>query len=88
MAAVESMAAGKPVIVAAAGGLVETVVDGETGVWLPPAPTPEDLARAVSALDANAANGLAEACRERAEHYSTARFLTGMEEAFQHVRGL
>ena len=36
MSPVKSMAAGKPVIGVADGGLLETVVDGETGILLPP----------------------------------------------------
>jgi glycosyltransferase involved in cell wall biosynthesis len=81
MAAVESMAAGKPALVAGAGGYLETVVDGSTGVWLPADPEPEDVVRAVSALDANRAAGMAGACRERAGLYARERFLEGMEEA-------
>jgi glycosyltransferase involved in cell wall biosynthesis len=34
--AVEAQAAGRPVVAAAAGGALETVVDGETGVHFPP----------------------------------------------------
>ena len=87
MAAVESMAAGKPVIAAASGGFRETVLDGETGVWLPPDPEPEDLARAVLRMDAVAGSRMAGACRERAGQFSTARFLAGMEEAFLRAGG-
>ncbi len=36
IAAVEAQAAGRPVVAAAAGGALETVVDGETGVLVPP----------------------------------------------------
>lgn len=35
IAAVESQAAGRPVVATAAGGVLETVVDGETGVLVP-----------------------------------------------------
>jgi glycosyltransferase involved in cell wall biosynthesis len=34
--AVEAQAAGRPVVAAAAGGALETVIDGETGVLVPP----------------------------------------------------
>ncbi|MBA3809950.1 MAG: glycosyltransferase [Solirubrobacterales bacterium] len=50
--AVEAQAAGRPVIAAAAGGALETVLDGETGLLV----TPDDIdafARAISALDAH-----------------------------------
>lgn len=39
IAAVESQAAGRPVVAAAGGGALETVVDGETGVLVPPGDT-------------------------------------------------
>ena len=35
--AVEAQAAGRPVVAAASGGALETVIDGETGVLVPPA---------------------------------------------------
>lgn len=36
LAGVEAMAAGKPIVASAAGGLKELVVDGETGILVPP----------------------------------------------------
>jgi len=45
--AVEAQAAGRPVIAAAAGGALETVIDGETGVLVPPGDI-DALARALS----------------------------------------
>lgn len=50
--AVEAQAAGRPVIAAAAGGALETVLDRETGLLV----TPDDIdafARAISELDAH-----------------------------------
>lgn len=44
---VEAMAAGRPVIGLGRGGLLETVVDGKTGIFFPE-PTPESLMEAVS----------------------------------------
>jgi len=46
MAAVEAMACGVPVVAAAVGGLVDTVVDGGTGLHVPPR-SPERVAEAV-----------------------------------------
>lgn len=48
--AVEAQAAGRPVLAAAAGGALETVIDGVTGRLLPPG-DPDALARAISELD-------------------------------------
>lgn len=75
---VESMAAGKPVIGVAEGGLLETVVDGETGVLLPPNPTAENVARAVAALTPQAALGMRDACERRARLFDTEIFLKGI----------
>jgi glycosyltransferase involved in cell wall biosynthesis len=49
--AVEAQAAGRPVIAARAGGALETVLDGETGV-LADLDDPDSFARAIRALDA------------------------------------
>lgn len=49
MTVLEAMAAGKPVVAAALGGVLETVRDGETGLLVPPS-DPRALARAVNRL--------------------------------------
>lgn len=75
MSPVESMAAGKPVIGVAEGGLLETVTDGETGILLSPQFGEEDVIAAVSALDPNRAASMRTACIHRAERFSSTRFL-------------
>jgi glycosyltransferase involved in cell wall biosynthesis len=50
IAAVEAQAAGRPVVAVAAGGALETVVDGETGVLVAPGDF-EGLARSLAATD-------------------------------------
>ncbi len=45
----EAMACGVPVVATAVGGLVDTVVDGVTGIHVPPR-SPEELARSLRAL--------------------------------------
>lgn len=52
MAPVEAMASGRPVIARRAGGALDTVVDGVTGVFFDDADDPESLAQAVRAADA------------------------------------
>lgn len=79
MSPVEAMAAGKPVIGVAEGGLLETVVDGQTGVLLPPPPSLEALVQAVTALDARRAGEMRDACQARAAQFSTAHFLERMQ---------
>jgi len=52
IAVLEAMAAGKPVIASAVGGLRESVVDGETGFQVPPADS-QALAAAIDKILAN-----------------------------------
>ena len=77
IAPVEAMACGTPVIAYGRGGAAETVAGLEaaapTGVLFG-AQEPDAVARAVRDFEANAARITPEACRARAEAYSTARF--------------
>lgn len=52
VAVLEAMAAGRPVVASAVGGLRESVLDGVTGFSVPPA-NPEALAEAIARLIAN-----------------------------------
>ncbi len=79
MSPVESMAAGKPVIAVAEGGLKETVIDGQTGLLLKPAPTVMSVVEAVRALDAVRAGRMREACQARARLFTRDRFLKHMQ---------
>lgn len=78
---IESMAAGKPVIGVAEGGLCETVVPGETGVLLDPelANDRDALCAAVRAMDEAAAGSLREACEARAARFAAPEFDTAMD---------
>ncbi len=67
----EAQAAGRPVIAYAAGGALETVLEGETGVFFR-APTAEALAEAVTAFDPGRYDPLA--IRRHAERFDVARF--------------
>lgn len=75
MSAVEAMAAGKPVIGVADGGLKETVIDGETGILLDADPTPSAIAEAVARLTAERAAAMRAACEHRAQAFSRERFI-------------
>jgi D-inositol-3-phosphate glycosyltransferase len=72
---VEAMACGRPVLASAVGGLIDTVVDGATGVHVPPR-SPERIAEALKELLADeklrARLGLAGAARAR-ERYGWPR---------------
>ncbi len=80
MSPVEAMAAGKPVIGVAEGGLLETVVDGETGLLLPAPPPVEAVVDAVRRMTRERALGLRGACEHRASLFSKATFLERMTE--------
>jgi len=80
MSPVEAMAAGKPVIGVAEGGVLETVVDGETGLLVPPDPAVDAIADAVRRLDGDAALAMRAACESRAARFATPVFLGRMGE--------
>jgi glycosyltransferase involved in cell wall biosynthesis len=67
----ESMACGTPVIAVAAGGVLETVVDGTTGILVPEADAP---ALAAAMRQASRTPWSREALRARAAHFSRRRF--------------
>jgi glycosyltransferase involved in cell wall biosynthesis len=70
LAAVEAQAAGRPVISIGAGGALETVLEGRTGVYWHGGPA--ELAEAVQSLDAEAIDP--QACVESAQRFSLDRF--------------
>lgn len=70
---VEAMASGKPVIAFGAGGALETVVDGETGLLFHDQ-TAAGLADAVRRFEAKAGSFDPLAIRAHAEQFSAARF--------------
>ena len=76
-AMLEAMAAGKPVVATRAGGIPEAIVDGETGLLVPPG-DPESLARAITSLlnDPERRERLAAAGRQRvAREFSVERMV-------------
>ena len=81
MSPVESMAAGKPVIGVAEGGLRETIVDGQTGTLLQPDFSADDIAHAVTELRPDKALAMRADCEARAELFSRQRFIEGMKAA-------
>lgn len=78
MSPVEAMAAGKPVIGVAEGGLLETVINNETGVLVPTPPTPESVMAAVEQIEKIQGPWIAENCRKRADLFSEAIFIRRM----------
>ena len=80
MSPVESMAAGKPVIGVAEGGVQETVVHHETGFLCNANPTIEDIADAVNWLTPNIASQLRTNCQHRALQFEPEVFFRTMKE--------
>ncbi len=84
--ALEAMAAGRPVVASAVGGLAELVVDGTTGIHVPPGDVPalrNALERIVA--DAPLRARLGAAGRERAEAYSLDVVVGAWEQVFRDV---
>ncbi|TDD30201.1 glycosyltransferase family 1 protein [Actinomadura sp. KC06] len=90
MVPLEAMACGVPVVASAVGGHLDTVVDGVTGVHVPPR-DPGAAARAIRALlDApakRAAMGSAASDRAR-DHYSWARVAADTAGVYRHAAAL
>jgi glycosyltransferase involved in cell wall biosynthesis len=70
IAAVEAQAAGRPVIARGAGGLLENVVEGETGCWWDGGP--DELAAAVVEFDPDTVDP--KTCVENARRFDVALF--------------
>jgi len=86
-AALEAMAAGRPVVARRVGALPETVVDGETGL-LVGEDTPEAVAAALGAVlrDRTRAERMGAAGRRRAEtEYDPLRAVTIVEEVYRRL---
>ena len=79
MVPVESMAAGKPVIGVREGGVMESVIDGETGILLDPDPHLEDIIRAVEWMTPQRALSMRKACERRACQFDTSIFMQRIE---------
>jgi glycosyltransferase involved in cell wall biosynthesis len=82
IAAVEAMAAGKPVVALGRGGAVETVIDGGTGL-LYDEPTVESFLDAVGRL--SDARWDAGGIQARARTFDKARFTERLDEAIAHA---
>ncbi|RFS82401.1 glycosyltransferase family 1 protein [Actinomadura spongiicola] len=90
MVPLEAMACGVPVVASAVGGHLDTVVDGVTGVHVPPR-DPEAAARAIRALldDPAGRAGMGFAGGDRArDRYSWTRVAADTTEVYRHAAAL
>ncbi len=84
---IEAMAQGVPPVVTNVGGLPELVVDGESGLVVPPN-DPDALARAIQSLldDASLRSRLGQAARQRIEaHFHVRDYIQRMRALFQET---
>ena len=82
IAAVESLASGRPVIALGAGGVLETVRAGETGVYYEPG-DPVALASAVAGFDPLAVDPAA--CVAAAQRFAIPRFQHALRRLFEET---
>jgi glycosyltransferase involved in cell wall biosynthesis len=75
---VEAMACGTPVVAFRGGGALETVIEGQTGLFFD-APTHEDLARAVASCQGRTWDR--KTCTNHAKKFCTTAFLKGIDDA-------
>jgi glycosyltransferase involved in cell wall biosynthesis len=75
IAAVESQAAGRPVIARRGGGALETIVEGVTGCFF--SGGPDELAQAIAQFDDGVIDPAA--CRRNAERFNAACFRRGIQ---------
>ena len=74
------MAAGKPVIGVAEGGLLETMIPGQTGILIESPPTLTAICEAVTTLTPARALSMRSTCEARAQHFGLALFLDNMRQ--------
>jgi glycosyltransferase involved in cell wall biosynthesis len=86
-AALEAMSLGKPVVAARTGGIPEVVVDGQTGLLVPPGDA-DALAVALSRIlkDHEWALALGEEGRRRATSFSVERMMREYEQVYSDLR--
>jgi glycogen(starch) synthase len=79
----EAMAAGRPVVAAASGGIVDMVVDGVTGVLVPPGDVPA-LARGIASVlsDPHCGRAFGVAGRNRAREFTVSAVVERIERMY------
>ena len=80
---VESMAAGKPVIGSGEGGLLETVIHGETGWLSSPNISVEELVQMLGAANPKLARSMRFSCEKQATGFRTELFINKIRDSLR-----
>ena len=80
---VESMAAGKPVIGSGEGGLLETVIHGETGWLSSPNISVEELVQMLDAANPKLARSMRFSCEKQATGFRTELFINKIKDSLR-----
>ena len=83
MSPVESMAAGKPVIGAGEGGLLETVIHGVTGWLSSPNISVEELVQMLDAANPKLARSMRFSCEKQATGFRTELFINKIKDSLR-----
>jgi glycosyltransferase involved in cell wall biosynthesis len=86
MSPVEAMAAGKPVIGVAQGGLLETIEDGKTGFLLENPPTPQAVIVAVDKVENMQPEEMSMACIASSQRFTESRFVQQIKAELRSSR--
>lgn len=85
MTPLESMSAGKPCIGIKQGGLKETIIDGQTGKFIPADYTLDNIIQAVNWLTPQRALTMRQACEQQAEKFSAEKFIQQIKEIIYNL---
>jgi glycosyltransferase involved in cell wall biosynthesis len=81
----EAMAAGKPVIGVQEGGLLETVIDQETGILIQKTPTVDDLIAAVYSMTGERALSMKSACIKQSKNFDSSVFFNKFDKLISEI---
>lgn len=84
MTHLEANAAGKPVLGVAEGGLLETMVNGETGILIKPNPDESDIIKAVETMTPEWCLARKEKCAAHAKRYDQEIFRRKIKNIIKH----
>lgn len=84
MTQLEANAAGKPVLGVAEGGLLETMIDGETGILVKPNPDESDIIKAVETMTPQWCLARKDKCVSHARRYDKEIFCQKIKNIVKH----